>query len=154
MIRAFQCLERETIYSRFFAFKESLSEAELDFVAGFDFIDDVMLIATIGDDETVIGAGSYNVRREVDERRVAEVAFVVEEDYQGLGIARRLLGHLARIARERAVVQFDAEVLARNRPMLRVFGASGFPMIRRTDGETVHVSLQLMPGIGAFGVDH
>jgi len=145
IVRAFNCLERETIYARFFAFKESLTNAELDLIAGFDFVDDVMLVATIGEGEheTIIGAGSYNARYAPDRRRVAEVAFVVEEDYQGLGIARRLLEHLACIARESGVTQFDAEVLARNRPMLSVFHSSGLPMRQRLDGSTVHVSLDL-----------
>jgi GNAT superfamily N-acetyltransferase len=145
IVRAFHCLEPETIYSRFFAFKGSVTDAELDLIASFDFVDDVMLVATIGDGDgdAVIGAGSYHVCGEADERRVAEVAFVVEEDYQGLGIARRLLAHLVRIARVLNVSRFDAEVLAGNQPMLRVFQGSGLPMTQHIDGGTVHVSLNL-----------
>ena len=45
--------------------------------------------------ETVIGLGRY-----VASGESAEVAFVVEEDYPGRGIARRLLQHLTHTARE------------------------------------------------------
>jgi GNAT superfamily N-acetyltransferase len=60
-------------------------------------------------------------------QRSAEVAFVVEEDYQGLGIASLTLRHLAAIAEDKGVVQFHAEVLQENRGMPAVFKRSGFP---------------------------
>jgi hypothetical protein len=59
-----------------------------------------------------------------------QVAFTVEEDYQGLGIASRLLEHLVRIARDRGIAEFVAEVLPRNTAMLRVFTRSGLPMMQ------------------------
>jgi len=143
--RAFHNLERKTVYSRFFSYKDSLSEAELDRIADIDFSGDVMLVATIGegDGETSIGEGSYFARAGADGRPVAEGGFTVEEDYQGLGIAGRLLKHLARIACNKGILRFDADVLAHNRAMLYVLHHSGFPMTRSADRGVVHVSLTL-----------
>ncbi len=76
------------------------------------------------------------------------MAFVVEEDYQGQGIASRLLRHLADIARERGIATFEADVLAENKSMLAVFSRSGLPMRKRLDGGTVHVTLSLRDGEG------
>ena len=73
----------------------------------------------------------------------AEVAFLVEEDYHGLGIARRILQHLGRIAIERGLVRFEAEVLPYNSAMLKVFAASGWPMSKRSEDGSLHVILDL-----------
>jgi RimJ/RimL family protein N-acetyltransferase len=145
IVTAFQNLERETIYSRFFGFKETLSEDELARIAAVDFVREVMLVVTIGehDREVIIGTGSFDLVDSPDEAPVAEIAFLVEEDYQGHGIAGRLLVHLASIARDRGVTQFVAEALADNRSMLAVFARSGLPMSRRLDGGVVHVELAL-----------
>jgi RimJ/RimL family protein N-acetyltransferase len=75
--------------------------------------------------------------------RTAEIAFVIEEDYHGLGIAGRLLGHLAEIAGEKGIAAFEADVLAENKAMLAVFARSGLPMQKRRDGGTIHLTLSL-----------
>jgi GNAT superfamily N-acetyltransferase len=97
---AFRELGRETVYSRFFTYKEALSEAELARIAATNFLRNAMLIVTIEADrrEIVIASGSYSVCEAPDDVLAAEVAFIVEEDYQGQGIAGTLLAHLARIA--------------------------------------------------------
>ena len=50
---------------------------------------------------------------------------------------------LTRIARQRGVHRFEADVLAGNQPMLKVFERSGLPMHRRLDDGVVHVTLEL-----------
>ncbi len=99
-----------------------------------------------GSDETVIGAGRYIVSGSVQGERSAEVAFMVEEDYHGLGIAGRVLNHLAGIARAKGIASFEADVLGGNKSMLRVFERSGLPMRKRLEGGTVHVTLSLRDG--------
>jgi RimJ/RimL family protein N-acetyltransferase len=76
-------------------------------------------------------------------RHSAEIAFAVEEDYQGQGMASRILRHLARIAREQGLAEFTAEVLPRNRAMLAVFARSGLPVKSAVEDDTVHVTLAL-----------
>ena len=81
-----------------------------------------MVVTTpCGDEETIIGAGRYVVGEAADSGRSAEVAFMVEEDYQGLGIASHLLRHLIQIGRQKNVSRFVADVLSGNQAMLRVF---------------------------------
>ena len=75
--------------------------------------------------------------------RSAEVAFVVEEDYQGRGIASRLLANLAALARSQSITRFEADVLSQNSPMLAVFKRCGFPMRQRRDGSVIHLTLAL-----------
>ena len=77
---------------------------------------------------------------------MAEVAFMVEEDYQGLGIAGKILRHLAGIAKDKGIVQFHAEVLPENKGMLAVFNRSGFPVEQEYDDGVAHVTLSLGGG--------
>jgi RimJ/RimL family protein N-acetyltransferase len=145
IVTAFRNLERETVYSRFFTFKDVLREEELERIAAIDFVRNVMLVVTAvaDNDEIVIGSGSYSAYEATDGALAAEVAFIVEEDYQGCGVASSLLAHLATIARDHGIARFEAEVLPENRPMLRVFARSGLPMHRQGVDAVVRLSLAL-----------
>lgn len=141
---AFRHLDPETIYTRFFQAKASLSDQELKAATEIDFENVVTLVATMESEgkETIIGGGRYSAF-DTPAGRTAEVSFLVEEDYQGQGIATRILRHLARIARENGVDQFEAEVLPGNRSMLDVFSRSGLPMKQSETDGVVHVTLSL-----------
>ncbi len=145
MAKAVRKLDRESIYTRLFSYRSELTEAGLDRIMQFDSEREVVLVVTIGAgaDETVIGSGRYVVSSAEQGERSAEVAFMVEEDYHGLGIAGRALRHLAEIAREHGIASLEAEVLAMNVAMLAVFERSGLPMQKRREGGTVHVTLSL-----------
>ena len=141
MAEAFRNLDPESIYTRFFSFKDGLSEADHRLIREMDFDNRVALIVTrmVEGREVVIASSSYSRCG----NGVAEIAFIVEEDFHGLGIARRLLAHLGRIAREREISFFIAEVLVTNAAMLKVFSGVGWPMQRRVADGTVHVMLSL-----------
>jgi GNAT superfamily N-acetyltransferase len=140
---AIRGLDPQSIYLRLFSHRK-LTETALDRVMKFDPATEVVLLTTIGGgaDETVIGGGRYVVSKP----RVAEVAFTVEEDYHGQGIASRLLRHLARVARDQGIDTLEADVLAENKPMLAVFARTGWPMQTRREGGTGHVTLTLTEG--------
>ena len=133
ILEAFMNLEAESIYTRFFTIKKTLSDDELKAITEVDFEHVVALVATIGQEgnETIIGAGRYAAFKTPDDQIGAEVSFTVEEDYQGLGLAGRLMQDLTFIARAKGVSQFFAEVLTQNQAMLRVFSRSGLPMQKK-----------------------
>ena len=107
----------------------------------FDPHGEVVLLVTIGqgDGETIIGSGRYVVNAP----GTAEVAFMVEEDYHGRGIAGLLLRHLAKVAQSNGIATFEADVLAENKPMQRVFARCGWTMQTRREGDAVHLTLAL-----------
>jgi GNAT superfamily N-acetyltransferase len=141
VIEAFNLLEPESIYLRFFGPKKGFSPADIQRFCEADFQSRVILLCTLmqGDREIVIASGTY---ARVGED-AAEVAFIVEEDYHRLGIAGRLLKHLGRIAVAAGVKTFLAEVLPHNNAMLGVFKRCGWPMTSETSDGTVHLSLTL-----------
>ena len=143
--KAVRQLDRDSIYFRLFSHRTELTEKGLDRIMRFDPESEVVLVVTTGTgaDETVIGSGRYVVGAAEQGRRSAEVAFMVEEDFHGLGIGGRLLGRLADIARAQGVAALEAEVLAENAAMLKVFARSGLPMQKRRDGGVIHVELSL-----------
>ncbi len=143
--KAVRQLERESVYTRLFSYRNELTEAGLDRIMRVDPEREVALVVTarVGDEELVIGSGRYVVAPSDGDERMAEIAFVVEEDYQGLGIASRLLRHFARIAREQGIAAFEADVLADNKSMIAVFARSGLPMRQRREGGVIHLTLSL-----------
>ena len=147
---AFHALEPESVYLRYFSYKAELTEADLERLCEPDFHERVVLVVTTGGidtgggDEVIIGSGGYVAHAIPDGTRVAEVAFAVEEDLHGEGVASKLLAVLAGIARADGIARFVAEVLARNAPMLLVFAHSGLPMKQtHSDDGVVSVTMAL-----------
>ena len=75
----------------------------------------------------------------------AEIAFVVRDDHQGRGLGSILLEHLAAAARERGVRRFEAEVLAENGQMVRVFRDAGYQVSRAFDEGVLHLEFDVDP---------
>jgi RimJ/RimL family protein N-acetyltransferase len=141
---AFRNLEAGSIRTRFFHHKKSLTDQDLKAATEVDFERDVALVAVIEKNGTeIIIAGARYAVLEAAAERAAEVAFTVEEDYQGQGLAGRLLRHLILIAREKGLSRFVAEVLPENKAMLGVFSRSGLPITQTVSDGTAHISLSL-----------
>ena len=140
IVRAFRALDRRSVYLRFFSYKKELADEELRRVTECDGVSVARLVATVGsgDREIIVGLGEY-----VRSGAAADIAFAVEEDFQGRGIASRLLRQLADIARASGVARFEADVLAENTPMLAVLRNSGL-RVRTSQGQgVVHATLFL-----------
>ena len=140
IVKAFQGLDRGSVYLRFFSYKKELSEEELRRVTACDGASRAALVATVGtgEQEIIVALGEY-----VRSGAAAHIAFTVEEDFQGRGIAGRLLRELAKIARASGITQFEADVLAENTPMLAVLRNSGLRMQRSHAEGVVHATLFL-----------
>lgn len=145
IFEAFRNLQPESIYSRFFYQKKTLTDEELKSLTEVDFENEVALVVTTGggEKETIIGVGRFARLDSSAGRRSAELAFTVEEDFHGQGIASCLLERLACLAREKGISLFEAEILAENQAMIAVFARSGLPMKQSMSSGVVHVTLSL-----------
>lgn len=142
MIRAtFATLTPETVYSRFFMVKRTLTRADIARVTHCDDGRTVALLALAQDGagERLAGGGSYTMTEKGD----AELAFLIHQDFQGRGLGTMLLRHLAAIARAHGVRRMRALVLSGNAAMLAVFRDSGLHAVFGAEGETVAVTLTL-----------
>lgn len=130
-VEIFNNLDPETIYTRFFQRKTSLSDADLKNLTEIDFVHNVGLIATIPgpEREVIIGVARYILLPPEQEGQLsAEIAFTVEEDYRGQGLASSMMRHIITIARKQGLKSLKAEVLAGNNPMFKVINRSGLPV--------------------------
>ena len=132
-------LSAETIYLRFFSAHPRLLPAEVARFTHVDHHDRVALVA-VDHHDRIIGVGRYDRAPGTDR---AEVAFVVDDVHQGMGLGRELLARLAPIARENGIRQFVAETLAGNQRMLEVFRHSGLEPTIRFDEGVMHVTMDL-----------
>ena len=102
-----------------------------------DYADRFGLVVETGNPRAIIAHAAY-VR--IDSGR-AEVAFLVDDAWQGHGISTILLAHLAEVAEQHGFSTFIAQVLPHNHRMIDVFCESGFPVQLRSFPDAVEVEL-------------
>lgn len=140
MRQLFYRFSDEAIYYRYFAPIKTMPHAEMQEYVNVDYRKELSIVGLVGEagQGTIIAEGRY-VRHE--RKPYADVAFVVDEEYQGLGIATFLYRMLSRHARQQGLAGLTADVLASNRSMLKVFEKGEFP-----------VKAKLMEGIYALTI--
>ncbi|NTW58176.1 MAG: GNAT family N-acetyltransferase [Nitrospirae bacterium] len=137
-------LSSESFYRRTFSSKRELSETDLEKLTEVDFKNVVALVAVMNEEgqERIVGGGRYIHIGDAAVRN-AEVAFLVDDAHQGMGIGSRIFRHLLAIARTSGIAAFEAEVLPSNEGMLRLFDRSGLPVTTVRAEDTVHVTVVL-----------
>ena len=76
---------------------------------------------------------------------LGEVAFIVDERFQGLGIGRYIYNMLIRLAKERGLTGFTAEVLHDNTEMMRVFEKGDLPVEARLENGVYRLTILFDP---------
>ncbi len=130
----------ESIYLRYFTPRPTLSESDLDRFTNVDYRDRMAFVALLGDD--LVAVARYDRWSGRDD---AEVAFMVDDEHQGLGIATVLLEFLAEAARQEGFRRFSAQVLPSNRKMLSVFRQAGFEVTSQFGDGVIEVMLDIEP---------
>jgi GNAT superfamily N-acetyltransferase len=134
-------LSFDSIYRRYFSLHPVLSEDEVRHFTQVDYVDRLALV--IEDGEELVAVGRYDRNHD---SATAEVAFVVRDDYQHLGLGHRLLAALAKAAWARGITTLCAETLSANHDMIAVFRHAGFPVTTSCEYGEVSVRLSIQPG--------
>lgn len=136
-----QRLSRDAIIFRFFHYMPELSEQDAQRFTRVDYENRMALVATegAGADERIVGV----VRYERLSQDNAEVAFVVEDRWQGRGISTALLHRLAYYARLHGITRFVAVTMGENLAMLDVFRHAGYPWQLRFESGEYAVELDI-----------
>src|SRR6266436_7387887 len=119
LVALYDRLSRHTAYQRFFTVRRRLPPDWIHYFANVDYRRRLALVAereTVAGVE-VIGVGRYEPS---DQEATGEVAFVLEDGYQGQGLGAVLLDAVVQAGTERGLTRFRAYVLAGNQRMLRL----------------------------------
>lgn len=106
----------ETTYRRYGMALKRLSERQFQQLVAIDYRSSMAIAGFVRDGarQRMIAVGRYYA---LPGRRLAEAAFTVHDDYQGLGIGTFLVNYLSWIARERGLEGLRAEVMNVTGPM-------------------------------------
>lgn len=130
-------LSDKTIYLRHFAFHHTLSDSELEYFTNLDHTDREAIIAEV--DEQIVAVARFD-RVSEDE---AEVAFVIQDDFQRLGLGSGMFQVLREIAVTLGIKYLSAEVLPQNRAMIRLFEVFGDAIELDTDAGVTSVRVKI-----------
>ena len=146
-------LSPESRYRRFLAAKPYLSGADARYLVELDGCDHYALVATLPelDDEPIVAVARYI--RAPENREVAELAIVVNDDFQKQGMGAELVQRLAQAAVSRGITRFRATMLADNVGIQRLLaGLADGPIERRRLGGLSEMEIPL-PGADRAGAD-
>ncbi len=139
MIRdLFYNLSESSVYFRYFSPKRSMPHDNLQKYVNLKEEEGLSLVVTIGPRENrrIIAEARYLIE---PNNQYPETAFMVDEAYQGRGIATYLVNYMTEIARERGIEGFQADVLLSNLPMIKVFESVPYVLHRRVSEGVVTV---------------
>ncbi|TFH40363.1 MAG: GNAT family N-acetyltransferase [Chrysiogenales bacterium] len=143
-------LPKQDIYTRFCQSLKSFSHKVVMPLAAIDYNDRMAIAAVIGKEEPEGRENIVAIGRYINDPHTgfAEVAFTTHQDWQSRGIGTFLLKYLTRIAREKNIAGFTADVLAQNKPMMRVFSKTGYPMTTHLDQGVYELRIDFSPKEG------
>ena len=133
-------LSRETVRLRYFGAHPRLPEDELTRLVEAEGPDHLTLVAERG--SQLVGMAEYD---RIPGSHVAEVAFVVDDAHQGVGIGTLLLEYLASEGRRYGFKRFAADTLFENSPMMKVFRDAGFTQHSQLEDGVIRVVMDISP---------
>jgi acyl-CoA hydrolase/GNAT superfamily N-acetyltransferase len=125
-------LSKETLYYRFMSHNQRFGQKQIQNFVYVDHRKDVAIVGTLPEayGEDIIAVGRYYL----DERtNMAEVAFIVRDEWQNKGLGSFLFRHLMTIAKASGISGFTAEVLRDNKRMQAIFNHSGYKVQSRVE---------------------
>jgi len=133
-------LSPETRRLRYFGAHQELSEVELAQLLTESNPDHSVLVVERGGQ--LLGIAQYD---RIPGSDTAEVAFLVDDAHQGLGIGTLLLEYLASQARAHGLKNFAADTLLENDAMTQVFRDAGFTRRSTVEAGVVRVIMDIAP---------
>jgi acetyl coenzyme A synthetase (ADP forming)-like protein len=153
IVSFFRELSPESRWHRFFAVAVPQPELLRRFADSENPRQAFTLLAfrTVAGNARIIAVASYVALTDT----AAEVAFAVDDRFQGKGISTLLLERLAVYAAEAGFVAFHASVLSDNVAMRDVFRDSGFAMRSTSSQGVIELRLDLSPSVeGVASAEH
>jgi len=136
-------LSEESVRTRFLAHTQTFPHQNVQKLTNIDYQHDLAIVGCVPGPagEEIVAIAQYFLDPKT---QVAEVAFIVHDEWQQKGMGSFLLKYLTEIARRRGVRRFRATVLPTNKPMLAIFQNSGYPLETEFDGETYAIGYDIL----------
>ncbi len=136
----FYSLSDESIYYRFFNIVKTHPHEKIQPLVNIDYRQEMALVGMIGEpgDEEMVAIGRFKVD---PSDNLADVAFVVHDDWQNRGVGTHLMKSLIEIARDMDVDGFKADVLAQNKKMIHLFHKCGYPVRTKLEDGSYMVNI-------------
>jgi acyl-CoA hydrolase/RimJ/RimL family protein N-acetyltransferase len=127
MRRLFYRFSNESVYYRYFGHIKTMPHQKMQEYVNVDWSRTMSIVGVLeqGGQQQIIAEARY-IREDL--RPLAEVVFVVDEAFQGMGVATFLYTLLIKLAKERGLQGFTADVLFSNFGMMKVFRKGGLPV--------------------------
>ncbi len=136
-------LSPDTIVMRYFRAAPVLHTQDATRLTHLNYDNRMALVATVGagSDERIVGV----VRYERVTATEAELAFVIEDGWQGQGISTDLLARLLRYAKAKGFETMSAVTMSSNMRMRSVLSHTGYPVKSHYADGCQYFELQLTP---------
>jgi len=140
MRRLFYRFSNQTVLRRFFYPISTMPHNKMQEYVNVDYSHMMSVVALVrkSGQETIIAEARY-VKDE--QSAIGDLAFVVDEKYQGIGIGSYLYEMLIRLAQDRGFKGFSAEVLQANQSMMKVFENGQFPVNARVEDGLLRLTI-------------
>lgn len=134
----FYRLTDESTYQRFLGYKRFHPHDEMQKLVDLDYQANMAFVAeTPGDQPRLVAMCRYDVDMATN---LADIAFVVQDDWQGKGVGTVLMRRMTDVARHRGLAGFSADVLTTNHGMLGIFHKSGLFVHTEREGNVYHLT--------------
>jgi acyl-CoA hydrolase/RimJ/RimL family protein N-acetyltransferase len=140
MQELFHRLPEEDVESRFLQKLSSLTDTVAQYLCSVDYEQEMAFAAVVGppEHERIVAASSYYLSPATG---LAEVAYMVDPEWQGTGLGGLLHARMFEYARARGVRGFRADVLMGNTRMMRVFKRAGHQLSVKTSAGISEVTM-------------
>lgn len=144
MRRLFYRFSGETVYRRFFYPISTMPHDKMQEYVNIDHNSMISIVAIVGDNEqeNIIAEARF---AKDDQTGFGDIGFIVDEQYQSLGIGAYLYEMLVRLAKERGLKGFNAEVLHENKNMMKIFQKGSLSISSKLENGIYHLKVPFIP---------
>jgi RimJ/RimL family protein N-acetyltransferase len=138
-------LSSESVRRRFFTHTKRFPHKDVQQLTNIDYERDLAIVGVVPSisEEQIVAIAQFFLDPKT---MTAEVAFIVQDEWQQKGMGGFLLRYLTQIAKDRGVKTFYAQVMPTNQAMLAVFYNSGYQIRTEFDGEAYTITYDLEKG--------
>jgi GNAT superfamily N-acetyltransferase len=142
MRRLFYRFSNESVYARYFGHISAMPHAKMQEYVNVEWRDTLSIVGLVGNpgQGRIVAEARYITERN---RPYAEVVFIVDEKYQGLGVGTYLYEELIRLGKARGLKGFTADVLFSNLGMMKVFRKGSRPVQAVLENGIYHLNIPL-----------